>query len=332
MSHTVAIVTTGGTIASRATSGKGYQPASGDPVLDGMLQAVAAPVVTIAFDNTLSQAARPQWMLKLAAAIDRAAADPSIGGVVVTHGTVALEETAFLVGLYLKTAKPVVFTGAMFPHGSERADGARNLADAIRVAQYADPWTWGPVVCFGGKVNSARWARKLYGNRADGFCAPGLEPIFTVADGSVSAPNYRYPPLAPLSASALEEKVDLVTISAGMRDAFLQALVATGPRGLVLEGFPGNGAITPEFAHLLGPLLERGTTVVLATRSIGDDVHPASGGASGSFTLSNMGVLMGHRLSGPKLRLLLMAFIGAGKSNAQIEAAIATLSEVPGQH
>jgi L-asparaginase len=120
----------------------------------------------------------------------------------------------------------------------------------------------------------------------------------------------------------LELNVDLISVVSGMDDRFVRCSMQSGARGIVLEGFPGRGAATPAIAAVLPEAIAQGVIVVLATRSLGAAVAPSSGGLAGSATLERLGVIMGGRLSGPKLRLLLMAALGQGGERAGIAEVI----------
>ncbi len=319
------IVSTGGTIASMARDGTGYSPElAGRQVLD-FLSPMGLDADALAIDdfsNILSQSMRPEDMLRLAQRVRAHLEAPEVQGVVVTHGTVVMEETAFLCDLLTPLGKPVVFTGAMLPINVPGSDGKRNLADALRVAMAPDAWRRGVMVCMNGEVHAARTVRKLHASALDAFGSPDVGPLAVVGDEL----RWRRAPHAGrsvLATETLQLSVDFVSLVSGMDDGFLQYARRRGARGLVIEGLPGMGAVTPRVAAALPGLLRDGIEIVLASRSPGGAVRPSSGGAGGSFTLHGMGVHMGGALSGPKIRLLLMAALGAGLDTARIAGLLA---------
>lgn len=274
------------------------------------------------FLNILSHAITPTDMWALASRIRQHLSDPKIAGIVVTHGTVVMEESAFLCDLLLTPGKPVLFTGAMLPALSNGEDGQRNLRDALMVAMSADAADLGVLVCMDGEVHLARHVRKMHSSALNAFQSPGFGPI-GVVDGKfiLNAKPARCglhfdPP-------ALELNVDLLSVASGMDDRFVRCSMQRGARGLVVEGFPGRGAVTPAIAAALPDAIAQGIAVILATRSPSASVAPSSGGLAGSATLSRRGVIMGGRLSGPKLRLLLMVSLGTTADLARIAEIVA---------
>lgn len=316
------IVATGGTIASKSQRGSGYSPQMSGEEVRALLPEQEFPNVDIEVDNfssILSQAMTPMDMLRLSKRIRQHVSNPNVKGVVITHGTVVMEESAFLCDLLLAQPKPVVFTGAMIPVNQSATDGPRNLANAIRLVLSPDAQTLGVVVCMNGEVHAARWVRKLHASAPSSFQSPNGRVL-----GHVDKVFHRQgrPPVREsglhLQPEALEPKVDLISLASGMDDRFIACAEALDTKGIVIEGLPGMGAVTPLVAAALPRLLKKGIIVVLASRSPMGSVRPSSGGSGGSYTLNEMGVLMGGSLSGPKIRLLLMAALGEGYSCDQI--------------
>jgi L-asparaginase len=315
------IVSTGGTIASLARKGTGYvSELSGQQIRD-LLPEREFPDVEIEvddFSNILSQAMTPANMLDLAYCVKRHLADPDVRGVVVTHGTVVMEESAFLCDLIQPPGKPVVFTGAMIPVNDPATDGLRNLANSIHVSVSSKASGLGTMVCMNGDVHAARWVRKLHTGATTSFGSPNGGLLGHV-DGQFVRSSQLLAPRRALRPKRLQTNVDLISMVSGMDDRFLVCSKNQGAKGIVIEGLPGKGAVPPLVAAALPDILRDGIIVVLASRSPSGKVLPSSGGSGGSYTLAKMGVLMGGELSGPKLRLLLMAALGQGMSSDQIK-------------
>ena len=173
-------------------------------------------------------------------------ARPEVAGLVVTHGTDTLEETAYFLHRTLAAlGKPVVFTAAMRPATALSADGPQNLFDAVTLA--ATPGARGVLVAFAGKVYAGADLRKVHGYRVEAFDAGDAGPLGQIADGQLRC--YRPWPEAPLHAAAHAlppandwPVVDIVTSHAGARSEVIDALVRAGARGLVIAG-TGNGSV-----------------------------------------------------------------------------------------
>jgi L-asparaginase len=171
----VRILTTGGTIASLPDSqGGGKRPAlSGDELVAGVpgLEAIAE----VSVDEVASESSwnlTPGDMLAVARRAGQALDEPDVDGVVVTHGTDTLEETAFLCDLTVSSDGPVVVVGAMRSSDEASADGPRNLLNAVRVASAPAARGAGAVVAMNDEVHAARWVRKLDTALASAFGSP----------------------------------------------------------------------------------------------------------------------------------------------------------------
>src|SRR5690606_29458396 len=184
------LIGTGGTIAATAGDARtltGYRVTQG---IDAMLAAIpgAADVADIRCEqpfNVDSRDLTTAQVLRLARAIDRHVRDPGVDGVVVTHGTDSLEETAFFLHLTVRSPKPVVLVGAMRPASALSADGPLNLVNALLAA--ADPASRGRgvLVVMNDYIVAARYAAKRHTTRVDAFGADGAGVLGTIADGCV---------------------------------------------------------------------------------------------------------------------------------------------------
>ena len=198
----------------------------------------------------------PQLTLGDALAVARAAADEARTGrgVVVTHGTDTLEETATLCGLLHDAEAPVVLTGAIRPASAVGADGPANLQDAVTVAAAPRPPGWARSSSSPARCTPAAWpARSTRPARAT-FGSPGAGPLGRVADGRVRL-ALRPAPAAPVPAAvrdlrALDARVDVVATGLGDDGALLAAAVADGADGVVLVALGGGHVPPPVLARL----------------------------------------------------------------------------------
>jgi L-asparaginase len=226
------------------------------------------------------------------------------GGVVVTHGTDTIEETAFFCDLTVEG--DVVFAGAMRNGSEVSADGPRNLLCASQVAEAAPGL--GTVLVLNDEIHAARWARKLDSSRVSAFMSPGHGPVGIVVPGSV---RIGMPPprrvLLPLPDSL--PSVPIVKTYTGMEEHLIEAVLdATGAAGLVLEG-TGLGNVPGTAERGVAAAVERGLPVVAATRVPSGGVHAVYGGPGGVVTLRGLGVVGAGHLSAAKARLLLMLLL-----------------------
>jgi L-asparaginase len=206
--------------------------------------------------------------LQLVAAVRRHLARADVAGVVITHGTDTLEETAAFIHFTVDAQKPVVFTAAMRPATAPSPDGPQNLVDACTVARA--PGARGVLAVLGGQVHAGLGLRKVHGYRVDAFSSGDAGALAHVEDGRLRI--YRdWPTGGGTHAAALCTNcaawpaVDIVTSHAGARAASLQAVVAAGARGIVLAG-TGNGSVHHELLSAARSAASQGVVVRRASR------------------------------------------------------------------
>ena len=237
-----------------------------------------------------------------------------VAGLVVTHGTDTLEESAYLLYLTVDTDKPVVFTGAMRNSSQIGFDGYRNLYDAIRVAASESARGLGTLVVLNEEIHSARWVTKTNGQKEDTYESPATGPVGVVyGDG----PHVFTRPLPhPVLPPRLEPRVDLIRLCVDGDDKFIRCAAEAGTRGLVLEVF-GGGRINPPLLPALDRALAGGMVIVATTRCITGNMWDMYGYEGAFRDLQRRGVIFAHDLPGHKARLKLMLALGNGLSRAQ---------------
>ncbi|MBY4898063.1 asparaginase [Cupriavidus sp. AU9028] len=269
----VIVLATGGTIAgsaSSAASSARYQAAT-VPV-SALLQAV--PVLGAVARLEAEQVAQVDskdmsfglWK-RLSARIDHWAAQPDVAGIVVTHGTDTLEETAMLLHLTLRVEVPVVLTAAMRPSTALSADGPANLLDAIRVA--ADPQAHGKgvLVVLNQEIHSARDAVKAHTASVGAFVSPSAGPLGFVQDATVRVLRAPLPgPAEPWAMPSSWPLVEIVASYAEPSRLMVDALVAGGARGIVVAA-AGNGSVHDTLVAALVDAAEAGVAVVRSSRT-----------------------------------------------------------------
>ncbi len=270
----VVILGTGGTIAGTATDAAdnvGYTAAQ-----LGVAQLIAAvpPLATRRLET--EQVAQldskdmdfATWQL-LAAAVARHLARPEVSGLVITHGTDTLEETAYFLQRVLVPVKPVVITAAMRPATALQTDGPQNLLDAVALA--ADGKTGGVMVAFAGKIHAAERVRKVHSYRVDAFASAEGGPLGLIEEGRL---RWLAKPVAPESALGLGRvsrpaqqwpRVQIVINHVGADGAIVRALLAQGVDGLVVAG-TGNGTLSVALEEALRAAQVQGVKVLRSTR------------------------------------------------------------------
>jgi L-asparaginase len=325
----IGILFTGGTISMTADG-------SGDvrPALSAVEIVERAPGLRDLADIALEDFSclpgphvTPEQMWRLAR---RAAAwleRPDVEGLVVTHGTDTLEESAFLLDLVLTSTKPVVVLGAMRPASDPGWDGAANLAAAIRVAASREAHGRGALVVAGGTVLSAQEARKLNSAKPAAFGAPGTGPVAVVEhDGAVrflraarARPEWRASATEPgLRVVRIEPRVDLISAAAGADERFVRCSLETGARGLVIEAF-GSGNVPPGLRDGIRAAINANIPVLVASRTVAGGVNPHYAYEGGGKDLVRLGAMMAGSLSALKARILLMVALGGARDRADLE-------------
>jgi L-asparaginase len=313
---TVRVVATGGTIASLADPETGaVRPAVSAADLVATVPGLG-PVEVEEVAHVNGWNVTPATMLEVA----RRA---SGGGVVVTHGTDTVEETAFFCDVTVRSE--VVFAAAMRSGGEVSADGPRNLLCAAQVAESDAVRGMGATLALNDEIHAARWARKQDSSRVSAIVSPGHGPIGIAVPGSVRVsmpPPRRF--LMPLP-DALPPVPVLQTYTGIEEDLIETVLDATGAAGLVLEG-TGLGNVPGSCERGIAAAVERGLPVVAATRVPTGGTGAVYGGPGGAVTLRELGVLAAGSLSAAKARLLLMLLVAEGGDvRARFEEAVAVL-------
>lgn len=243
---------------------------------------------------------------QLATACDHCLSREDVAGVVVTHGTDTLEETAWFLQCVLQPCKPVVLTCAMRPATALSPDGPANLRDALVCAAQNMPGVW---VSVSGEVHSAQWLRKVHPYRVNAFSSEPYGPAAWIEEGSVrwacnsrlasAVPSVCLGPAVSLFQNAQDWPwVEIVHSTAAAHPGAVDALVAAGVRGLVVAG-TGNGSIHQALLPALERAARQGVVIWRATRCEQGQIVQADGVADPAVT----------PLSPVKARISLMLFL-----------------------
>jgi L-asparaginase len=310
-SHVV-LLATGGTISSRARADLGGAAVASDGA-DELLRSTGCahplPVRVVDVLRVGSYALTIDDMLLVCARIAESLADPAVAGVVVTHGTDTMEETAFLADLVHGDPRPVIFTGAQRAADSADPDGPANLTRAITLAGSPGVRNRGALLSFAGDVFPARGVRKAHTAAPHAFANPDAEPSRgTGADVRPAA--------LPLPGTGIHRRVDLVASYPGADATHLRASLDAGATGIVLQG-TGNGNANPVLCRAVMDATASGAVVVTSTRV---DAGPvvATYGAGGGKDLLAAGAIPSGLLRPSQSLVLLSLLLRLGRSRAEI--------------
>ena len=276
MKPKICILTTGGTIAgaaARSDALTGYR--AGALSADELLAAVPEIADVCAIESEEVAAIDSKDMteavwLHLADRIEAALA-AGAAGVVVTHGTDTLEETAYFLHLVVKSEKPVVLTGAMRPATALSADGPLNLLDAVRLAASPEARGQGALVVLNGEIHSARDVQKVHTTAVQAFASPDVGTLGRMEEGT---PHFRR---RVLTRHTRESEFDLAGVTslpyvpilyghAGADARLARAAIESGAAGIVHAG-TGNGSIHEALLAMLADAAGKGIPVVRASRT-----------------------------------------------------------------
>ncbi|MBM7542497.1 asparaginase [Amphibacillus cookii] len=316
----ILIIHTGGTIAMAENEVTGsVTPVSHHPLTEhiNQLQAIADVDEIQVFDLP-SPHMTPNHMLVLGQQIEEQAKKAKYDGIVITHGTDTLEETAYFLDLYLSCTIPVVITGAMRSSNEIGSDGLYNLISAIRVASDDEATQKGVLVVMNDEIHSATYVTKTSTSNVATFQSPQFGPIGILTKQEVYF-YHKWIRFEPIKFNAITKTVVLIKAYTGMDQAFINAVCQLPLDGLVIEGF-GQGNLPPCIVSQIEQLIENRIPVVLVSRSFKGVVQPTYGYKGGGEDLKNKGVWFAKRLTGQKARIKLLALLEAGYQWEQIKA------------
>jgi L-asparaginase len=309
MEREVLLLATGGTIAMR---GERAVPAAG-PV--ELLEAVGLDRV-----QSRDLLALPGAHMGLAEAllVARTAAQEAAAGfgVVVTHGTDTLEETAFLCDLLHAGDAPVVFTGAIRPGSALGADGPANLVDAVALAGAAEAAGLGCVVVFGGEVHAARGARKVDSAGPSAFGSPGGGPIGRVVEGRLALRARPVRPARALAPDTLDFRVPVLVAALGDDLELLDA-----PADGAVVAALGGGHLSPAALERLRAAAARMPVVLSVRPERGAMLSSTYGFHGAEGDLRATGAIPAGSLSPQAARMKLLACLGSGLAGEDLALA-----------
>ena len=310
----VRLIATGGTIAGgRAGSLSAAELKELNPALASVAELSVEDFMAIG-----SSRMTPELQFGIAKRVNELFHDePELSGIVVTHGTDSLEETAFLLDLLLEDDRPVVFVAAMRPPRRSNTDAPRNLLNAVRLAATEGARGLGVLVTLNDEIHTARDVRKTHTVATNAFASPGFGPL-GYFDGENIYRARKPARRLTLDVDAVEPRVTLIRLFTGSDGSQVRAAVASGQRGIVLEVF-GRGNVPPKVMDAVRDARNQDVTVVFTARAgggrvlVGDDAKRS-------------GVISGEDLDGLKARLVLVAVLATTSDPAKLRSYFSRLS------
>ncbi|WP_167854689.1 type II asparaginase [Mangrovimicrobium sediminis] len=324
MQANIVILATGGTIAGRGDSGTRASYNAAALAVDALIEAVPqlAELAAISGEQVASVGSQDMsdaiW-LTLAARVNTLLAEEGVDGVVITHGTDTIEETAYFLSLVVHSKKPVVLTAAMRPATALSADGPLNIYNAVAVA--ADPQAAGRgvLVVINDDIHGARGMTKSSTTDVQTFISPERGLIGTSLYGEnryFRYPYKRHTADSEFSVDGLQAlpRVDVLYLHAGASPDLVDALVAAGARGIVLAGV-GNGNMNRETQAAVARAVKAGVAVVRSTR-----VTRGFVGRNVETDDDTLGTVAAGELKPPQARVLLKLALLEKRDPASIQA------------
>jgi L-asparaginase len=253
----------------------------------------------------------PEIMINLSRQIKKRVKEKKYDGIVITHGTDTLEETAYLLDLTIKTNMPIVFTGSVKNSSEPEWDGPQNLTDSIHVCLSENSKGMGILVCMHGEVNAASEVTKIFSSEFETFQSLDFGSLGFVQDGKVvynRLPRH----LETINTEQLSSKVDLITAYAGMDEKFYRFSANSGIDGLVVEAL-GIGNVPPKAFEGIKYVIEKGIPVILVSRCPAGETDYIYSYPGAGKHLHKIGVIFTDYLNGQKARIKLMLALSRTK-------------------
>jgi L-asparaginase len=311
------LIHTGGTIAMAQNHSGHVLPNEINP-LDASLPKATdiADITTRHFSNLPSPHITPEIMLRLAHFIGKELQDGSYDGVVITHGTDTLEETAYFLQLTIGAPIPIVLTGAMRSSNEVGSDGEFNLITALRVAVSKAAQDKGVLVVFNGEIHSAFNVTKTHTSSVDTFKSVHFGNLGMVTKDHVYL--FNTPLLKPTHmVTQLSKRVAVLKVYAGMEPDLLLAVSELGYDGLVLEVL-GQGNVPPSLVDAIQTLTQQ-MPIVIVSRCFNGIVQDVYGYTGGGQQLKELGVIFSNGLNSQKARLKLMIELEISATHPALE-------------
>lgn len=313
MNKNILIIFTGGTITMSSTETK-TKNILHDNHLE-LLEKIEPMIPEVNFSFILysvlpSPSITPNDMLEIGKIIDNEYKTNKIDGVVITHGTDTLEETAFFLDLYNDLTIPIVVTGSMRSFDEFGYDGLSNLISAILVASDQKSVGRGVLVCLNDEINAALEVQKTHTMALDTFKSLEFGPLGIVDEKTVNYYREATYKNKTIKASSISKKVEIVKVVSGSDGEIIDYYINKDVNGLIIEAL-GRGNVPVEVANKIKVAIEKGITVVITSKCPMGMVKGSYSYEGGGYHLSKLGALSGVSLSSEKARLKLLLVLSS---------------------
>ena len=308
MPKKILVLHTGGTISMQADASGAVVTSQDNPMNHVTNPLKGIEVQAIDFFNLPSPHIKPKHMLALYHKIKEEA--DNYDGVVITHGTDTLEETAYFLDTMKIPNMPIVLTGAMRSSNELGSDGVYNYLSALRVASDDKSADKGVLVVMNDEIHAAKYVTKTHTTNVGTFQTPTHGPLGLIMKQEIlyfktAEPRVRF------DLDCIQGLVPIISAYAGMTDELIDMLDLEHLDGLVIQAF-GAGNVPKETAQKLETLLQKGIPVALVSRCFNGIAEPVYAYQGGGVQLQESGVLFVKELNPQKARLKLLIALNAG--------------------
>ncbi|QEK12462.1 asparaginase [Crassaminicella thermophila] len=316
----VAVVFTGGTISMKIDPRiSAAIPALSSEEIMSMVTNIDkyADIEIVNFDRIPGPHMTPQKMMDLAKLVKKLISREDITGVVITHGTDSLEETAYLLDLTINSEKPIIVVGAMRNSSELGYDGSSNLSAAICTAISKQAKNKGVLIVMNNELNAASEVTKTHTLALDTFKSMEFGPLGIVDNDEVIF--YRdITKHSHIQTEKIEVNVDLIKTAVGMDSRLIKFCVDSGSKGIVIEAM-GRGNIPPQMVEGIKYALDNNVIVVMVSRCPMGRVLDTYGYEGAGRSLRNLGVILGGNLPGQKARIKLMLALSVTNAREKVK-------------
>jgi L-asparaginase len=316
----ILVVFTGGTFSMMIDekTGGAVPRYSGNELL-GMMPEVRslAEIECFDFGKYPGPHVTPLLMLDLSKKINAKLQVGKYDGVIVTHGTDTLEETAYFLDLTIKTEIPIVVIGSMKNSSEPDWDGPKNLIDALHICLNENSKGLGVLVCLNGEINAASEVTKIYSDSVESFKSLDFGTLGFVQKGRAifnRLPRH----LETIQTEKINANVDLLTVYAGMDEKFFKFSADSGVDGIVVEAL-GIGNVPPPAYEGIKYAVEKRIPVILTSRCPAGETDYIYSYPGAGKHLHNLGVIFSDYLNGQKARIKLMIVLGQTNKLSEIK-------------
>ena len=315
MPKKILVLHTGGTISMQADASGAVVTSSDNPMNHVSNPLEGIQVHSLDFFNLPSPHIKPKHMLALYQKIKEEATN--YDGVVITHGTDTLEETAYFLDTMEVPHMPIVLTGAMRSSNELGSDGVYNYLSALRVASDDRAADKGVLVVMNDEIHAAKYVTKTHTTNVSTFQTPTHGPLGLIMKQEIlyfktAEPRVRF------DLNHIQGLVPIISAYAGMTDKLIDMLDLEQLDGLIIQAF-GAGNVPKETAEKLESLLQKGIPVALVSRCFNGIAEPVYAYQGGGVQLQKSGVFFVKELNAQKARLKLLIALNAGLTGQDLK-------------